>query len=303
MSNSQKKKNAIKFLIDGGAYILGGAVYAFSINAFTLPNNIAPGGATGLATLVHYLFGTPVGIVMILINIPLFFLGARKIGAVFIARTIVATLIQSFAIDIFAAFVPGYKGDMLLAALYGGVISGVGLSIVYLRGATTGGSDLLAQILNRQFRHISLGKFLAAIDFLIILAAALVFKSIDSALYSLITIFTMTVIVDKVLYGLDTGKVIMVFSPKNEEIAKEVMMSIKRGVTLISSRGAYSSRQGEMLLCAVRRVEVYHVRDIIYTIDPNAFIIVGVASEIVGQGFKPLEEHRPKAKRQKKNKF
>lgn len=277
------------YLIDGVTYFLGSIIYAFSVVTFTVPNNIAPGGATGIATVFHYLFGTPVGVAIAVLNLPLFLIGIKKLGVFSIVRTIVATLLLSLIIDVLSPFFPQYKGNVLLAALYGGVIAGFGLSLIYIRGASTGGSDLLAQILTRKFRHISIGRFILFIDIIVITIAAFVFKSIDSALYAIITIFSSSFVVDKVIYGGDAGKILFVVSRQSDKIAKEIMEKIKRGVTLLKARGAYSSVENEMLVCAVRRHEVYLVRDIIYTIDPTAFIMVGDASEIVGEGFKPLE--------------
>lgn len=277
------------YIVDGATYIIGSIVYAISVIVFTVPNNIAPGGATGVATVFHYLFGTPIGVVIALVNIPLFFIGIRKLGIISIARTIIATVLLSLVIDLFTPLLRPYEGNVLLAALYGGVTAGLGLSLIYIRGASTGGSDLLAQILTRRFRHISIGKFILIIDFIVILIAAFVFKSVDSALYAIITIFSSSFVIDKVIYGGDVGKILFVVSKQSDKIAKEIMEKMNRGVTLLNARGAYSSLENEMLVCAVRRPEVYLVRDIIYTIDPSAFIMVGDASEIVGEGFKSLE--------------
>ncbi len=277
------------YLLDGAVFLLGSVVYAVSVITFTVPNNIAPGGATGIATVFNFLFGSPIGVVIAALNLPLFFIGAKKLGISVIFRTIIATLLISLFIDVLSPFFPKYTGNVLLAALYGGVIAGFGLSLIYIRGASTGGSDLLAQILARKFRHVSIGRFILIIDFFVIVIAAFAFRSIDSALYAIITIYTSSFIVDKVIYGADAGKILFVVSKHSETIANEIMEKIKRGVTLMNVRGAYSSKENDMFVCAVRRYEVYLVKDIIYSVDPGAFIMVGDASEIVGEGFRPLE--------------
>ena len=263
--------------------VVGSIIYAVGVNGFTAPNNIAPGGVTGVATMLNYLFDTPIGTVILVINIPIILWAIVEIGYKLVAKTMVAIVLNSVMIDVVALFMPAYHGDALIITLIGGVCEGVGLSLVFMRGATTGGTDMIARLLNHRLRHLS-------VDGCIVLASAFVFQSIESAVYACIVIFVSTKIIDTILYGTDVGngKMFFIFSKKNEEIAERILTDLDRGVTFLKSRGAYLKQEGELLLCAVRRFEVFRISEIIREIDPDAFIIVGDAGEIAGEGFKPM---------------
>ena len=280
---------AVKEIIKDGIYfVIGSILYAMSVNIFTAPNNIAPGGVTGVATMIHYLFSAPIGITMIICNIPIFVWGLYEIGFSFLIKTAVAMLLSSIFIDMTAPFMPAYHGDMLLITIFSGILAGGGLSLIFMRGATTGGTDLVGKLLECHFRHISMAKLMMAMDVLVVMVSALVYKSYETPLYALIVIFITARVVDAVLYGTDsgTGKMMFIVSQKSTIIAEHIMNGIGRGVTVLKSRGAYSGEDGEVLMCAVWRQEVYKTYDIVYEIDKHAFIIVGDASEITGEGFK-----------------
>ena len=277
-----------EFVMDFLFMLAGSVIYAIGINGFTAPNNIAPGGVTGIATMLNFLFDTPIGTVVFLINIPIVFWAIVEIGYKLVAKTAMAIILNSIAIDTVALFMPEYHGDALIITLIGGVCEGVGLSLVFMRGATTGGTDLTARVLNHRLRHLSMGKLMLAVDGCIIVVSAFVFKSIESAVYACVVIFVSTHIIDAILYGTDigNGKMFFVISQKNEMIADRILTEMERGATFIKSRGAYLKQDGEILFCAVRRFEVYKISEIIRTTDPNAFVIVGDAGEITGEGFK-----------------
>lgn len=274
--------------------LAGAALYAVSVNCFTAPNQIAPGGATGVATILKDVFGTPIGLMTLAVNIPLFLWGVLQSGLRFFGKTMIATLIFSAVIDLTAPFLPQYRGDMMLVALFGGVISGVGLGLTFMTGATTGGSDLAAKLIGGRLRHISLGKLILVIDFLIVLASMAVYGNLESGLYAIITIFVSSRVIDIVMYGFDSGngKVLFVMSAKNEEITREITTKMERGVTMLRSKGGYTGREGYALMCAVRRNEVYTLREIVRKIDPDAFIIVGSAEQIVGESFAPIDPEK-----------
>lgn len=240
--------------------------------------------------MLNYLFDTPIGTVILVINIPIILWAIVEIGYKLVAKTMVAIVLNSVMIDVVALFMPAYHGDALIITLIGGVCEGVGLSLVFMRGATTGGTDMIARLLNHRLRHLSMGKLMLAVDGCIVLASAFVFQSIESAVYACIVIFVSTKIIDTILYGTDVGngKMFFIFSKKNEEIAERILTDLDRGVTFLKSRGAYLKQEGELLLCAVRRFEVFRISEIIREIDPDAFIIVGDAGEIAGEGFKPM---------------
>ncbi len=284
------RNKALGLLKDLVAYTAGSALMAVSIRMFTAPNHIAPGGISGISTMINYLSGWPIGMLALLLNIPLFVWAVLEIGYRMVLKTIVATVISSAAIDLLGLVVRPYQGNPMLAAIFGGCIEGIGLSLIFLRGATTGGTDLVARLLGRRVRFASMGKLMLAVDCVIVIASGFVYRSIESALYAMIAIFVSTKLIDSVLYGTDvgTGKVLFIISEQSEQIAKQILGSMDRGVTFLSSRGAYTGREGRVLLCAVRRYEVARVKDIVRSIDRNAFLIVGDAGEITGEGFRTV---------------
>lgn len=277
--------------IDAICFIAGSLLYAVSINVFTAPNNIAAGGVTGISTMLNYLFGTPIGMVGTILNIPLFIWGYKDVGLKFISKTIIATFSISIAIDATANIFTPYQDNMLIVMIIGGVCCGSGLALIFMRGGTTGGTDLASTLINRRFRFLSLGKILFFADFLVVAASWAVYGEIESPFYAVVIIFVSTKVIDSILYGTDigSGKLMFIISNDNDEIAKLIMSDMDRGVTALKSRGCYSNNEGEMLLCGVRRHEVHHIFDLIHQIDENAFIMVGDVGEIRGEGFKHIK--------------
>ena len=292
-------KRVKTILLDLAFMAAGAVVYAVSVNAFTSPNNIAPGGVTGVATMLNYLFSTPIGLVAFLINIPIILWAVVEIGYKLVAKSVAAILLSSAAIDLLAPIVPSYQGNMILVALFAGLCEGLGLSLTFLRGATTGGTDMLARLLGRRMPHLSMGKLMLAVDGLIVLASAFVYGSIENAMYACIVIFVSTRLIDSILYGTDvgTGKLFFVMSPKVRQMGDRIIREVDRTVTYLDSHGGYTNEPGETMLCAVRRFEVFQVQAIIREEDRDAFVIVGDAGQITGEGFrsahsddKPLKE-------------
>ena len=275
-------------VMDGLFFVAGALIDAVSVNVFTAPNHIAPGGITGIGTMLNYLFQTPIGMVNMIINIPIVIWAIVEIGYKLVAKSIAAIIIFSVAIDTLALVLPAYDGNPFLAAIFGGVLEGIGLALVFMRGSTTGGTDMIARLLGKHFRHLSMGKLMLAVDLVIIAASALVYQKLESALYAIIAIFVSTRIIDTILYGTDSGngKLYFIISKKSDEIRRRILEDIDRGVTIIPIQGGYSGQDGEMLLCAVRRYEVAKINDIIHTADRDAFVIVGEAGEITGEGFR-----------------
>lgn len=311
---NNKKGRVKNLLLDAVFIAVGSMIYAVSVNAFTAPNQIAPGGMTGIATMLNYLFDTPIGVMVMLLNIPIIFWGIIEIGYKLVAKTLLAITLSSVCIDLFALFIPAYRGDPILVAVFAGVFEGLGLSLVFVRGATTGGTDLMGRLINHRYRHFSVGKVMLAIDGIIIAISAFVFSSVESAMYACIVIFVSTSLIDAIIYGVDsgTGKTFFVLSPKTHDIGNRIMKELDRGVTYIRSKGGYSEESRDMLLCAVRRFEAYKVNEIIREEDRDAFVIVGDAGEISGEGFRPVKsddkplkdviENLKQSKKEKKSK-
>lgn len=268
----------------------GAAVYATAVTALTAPNNIAPGGVTGLCTMLNFVFGTPIGLMSLFINIPIVLWAVLDIGYKLVVRTVAAIVLSSLFIDLFTGFMPVYRGDPILVAIFSGVCEGLGLSLTFIRGATTGGTDMVARLLERRMPQMSMGKLMLALDGVIVAASAVVFGSIENAMYACINIFVCTSLIDSVLYGTDagTGKLFYVMSPKVREMGRRVIREMDRTVTYLDSCGGYSNEPGETMLCVVRRFEVYQMQAIIRDEDKNAFVIVGDAGQITGEGFRPM---------------
>lgn len=286
------KEKAIEFIKDIFYFIAGSMIYAVSVNVFTAPNQIAPGGVTGISIMINYVSHWPIGMLSLLLNIPIFIWAIIEIGYKLVGKTMIATVFVSVAIDLTAMFIPQYHGDHMLAAIFGGILEGIGLSIVFMRGGTTGGTDMVARLLGRHFRNVSMGKLMLTVDMFVVVTSAVVYRSLESALYAVIAIFVSTRIIDAVLYGTDigTGKLLFIMSEQNDAIAQDILTDMDRGVTVLKSRGAYSGREGEVLLCAVRRYEVFKVKDIVLSYDKNAFMIIGDAGEISGEGFRQVKQ-------------
>lgn len=289
MVKSGRAKKVWGLLLDFLFILAGAVVYAIAVNSFTAPNQIAAGGITGIGTMLNFLFGTPIGLVVFLINVPIIIWAVIEIGYKLVAKTMVAIVLSSLMIDLFARFMPVYRGDPILVAIFAGVLEGIGLSLAFIRGATTGGTDMIARLLERRMPHVSMGKLMLAIDGVVVVASAFVFGSIENAMYACIVIFVSTSIIDAILYGTDvgTGKIFFVMSSKVRSMGDRIIRELNRTVTYIDSKGGYTKEPGETMLCAVRRFEVHQLQSIIREEDKDAFVIVGDAGEITGEGFKP----------------
>ncbi len=288
MSFLHSEKKGVQILTDAGCFVAGSCLYAISISVFAAPNQIAPGGVTGLATILNTLIHTPIGTVAFLLNIPIIIWAMLEIGYKVVIKTIVAIVISSLVIDLSALFLPAYQGDHMLAAIFAGVLEGIGLSLIFIRGGTTGGTDMTARLLNRRFPHLSMGKLMMTVDMMVITLSAFVYWSIESALYALIVIFVATRVIDAILYGLDigTGKLLFIISDQGKRISTKIIETLGRGVTILSGHGAYSGQERDVLFCAVRKYEVHRALHLIREIDKRAFIIIGEAGQITGEGFR-----------------
>lgn len=282
----RKLKSIITDLI---FFILGCFIYSASVTMFISSNEISPGGFTGIATVINYLFKLPSGLMLLILNIPVLILGLIKFGGMFVIKTSFVTVLASFSLTVTDLLLPIFKIDKILAAVFGGILMGLGLSLVLLRGATTGGVDILAKLINKKFRHLTVGRIILIMDALVIAFAAFVYKNVESALYSVIALYSSTYIMDAMLYGADKGKIIYIVTEFPEEVCRDINNNLGRGVTMLSAKGGYTGKDRYMLLCTVRRHEVSYVFDIIENRDSSAFIVVSDAGEIIGEGFKALK--------------
>ncbi len=277
-----------EWFTDVGFFLLGGIIYAVAVNIFTVPANIAPGGATGLSVLLNHMTEVPIGTSILLLNLPLFFLSLGKLGREFLLKTLIATAVFSCFIDITAPWFPAYHGSRLLAALYGGVLSGLGLTLVLLRGATTGGTDIAAKLLVKRFPILRLAPVIMGLDGVIIVLSALVYNNIDSGLYACLMIFTATTIMDRLLYNAGMGKLAYIITCRGNEVAQAILWELGRGCTLLPAQGAYSKQQKHVLLCVTRRNEVWRLQRLVKQTDAAAFVTVCDAGQVLGEGFSTL---------------
>ena len=277
-----KKEVAVDFL----SYMIGCSLYSLAVTSLITPNKISPGGFTGLAAVLNYLTSFPTGVAVLIINIPVIVLGIIKLGGVFIAKTAVATGTLSLCLELSELFVPEFEINKILACIFGGILMGAGLSLCFRRGATTGGVDIIATLVNRRFRFLTVGKILLFSDIIVIGIASLVYRNIESGLYSIVAMYASSRVTDAVLYGADKGKIVYAVTDSPDEICKKVGEKLERGVTRISVVGGYTGDSHSMLMCTVRITEVAAVCNIIKEVDPGAFMVITDAGEIIGEGFK-----------------
>lgn len=259
---------------------------AFGVSVFLVPNNIVGGGFSGIATVLKQLLGTPVGVMVLALNIPVFLISFRTIDWKFSLNSLFGMTALSVFLDLIPAVIPTYQGDKFLCAIFGGILSGAGLGLVFLASTSTGGVDLIAKLINHKYPHLPIGRLILILDGTVILMSTLVSGEIESALYATVAIYSQSAVIDKIVYGADSGKVFLINSQKSLEIASQINSVIKRGATLLCAQGAYTNTQTTVILCAVRRHEASDVMKIIKTTDKNAFTLTLDAGEIFGLGFR-----------------
>lgn len=278
-----------QWLSDIFFWCVGGALYAAAINVFTAPNNILLGGFSGVATVLNYLFGLPIGTVIYVLNLPFFIIAFYKFGGGFIIKTVIATFISSLLIDLSAVYLPVYSGDMLLSSIYGGVLAGAGLGIIFLRGATTGGTDIIAKLLRLKFPHLSMGRVILYLDVAVIAASFFVYKSVENMLLALIVIFVSSQTIDYTVTGKSHSKLVFIVTKNGGEVRRKITSELNRGVTVIKAEGGYTREEKTMLFCAVRAGDAARVTRAVRTADEESFIVVSDADEILGEGFRRID--------------
>lgn len=272
------------------AYIqiaLGSLIGAAAYPTFLVPNNIAPGGLTGIATILNYIWNwMPVGTVSLILNIPLFLIGYRTMGHIFAFRSLVATLLFSLLIDLLP--LKPISEDPLLGTLFGGVMLGIGLGLILRGGATTGGTDMIARMVHRRFNFITVGMFLFVLDFLVVLAAAVCIGTAQ-ALYAMINIYVCSRVIDGVMVGFGGNKACFVMTGAWNRITERIMSEVGRGVTHLEAKGAYSGKSQPVVMCVASRQEMTTLKRIVQEEDEKAFMFITDAHEALGEGFSRLD--------------
>ena len=265
--------------------VLGSAIFALGFSLFLAPNDMSAGGISGLALIFVELAGIgSVGTLSILINLPLFILGGLKIGKQFFAGSLLGMVLSSVLIDAFA-LIPFPTLEPLISVLYGGVICGLGLGIVFICGTSTGGSDILVRLLKLKYRNVPIGQISMCFDAIVVILTGIVFKDVTKSLYTCITVFLCSQVIDAVVYRFDYSKVALIISTEHQRIADAIGKKLDRGATLLHGEGSYTHREMKVVLAAVKKQQVAELKELVMEIDPKAFVIVQEAHQVLGDGF------------------
>lgn len=282
------------FKIKGRDIVLlltGAVLYSIGVHMFVTPANIAPGGAAGVAILINYISGAPVGITTLLLNVPLLILSWVYLSRRFAIMTAFASTVCSLVLDFVVSPVcPIYTGDRLLGSLSGGVLLGIGMALVFQGGMTTGGTDILGYLFQKKMPQFSIGNALLIVDGIILLISVFVFHDLEAALFGLICLYVQTKVIDGILYGGDSGSMATIVTHSADQISRRIIRELDRSATIVLGQGAYSKAEVEIVLSTVRKSQFAQLKQIVHETDPSAFVMVTETSSVFGDGFKSLEE-------------
>lgn len=263
----------------------GALIFSFGFNVFLRPSGIAPGGISGSALLINYLFPLlPVGFLSLILNLPLFFLGFRKLGGTFILKSAISSILIAVLFDLYPLF-PVIDCEPLVASIFGGVIMGAGMGLSFLSGGSTGGVDILIRVLRKKYPQFSIGQFLLFLDAIVVFFSGLVFQNINNALYAMVTMYAASVSLDAILYGLNYAKCAFIITDKADSLNAKLLSALTRGTTVIPCFGGYKGGKKHIVLCAVKKSQLITLKETVYSADPDAFVIMCDANEVLGLGF------------------
>ena len=279
------KKRIWKEILWAGTTAIGSALFALGFAMLLIPNDINTGGISGLAMILRELLGFgSIGTLTLLMNIPLFLIGGLKIGKRFFAGSLIGMVVSSVLMDLFA-LIPFATPEPLIGGLYGGVLCGAGLGMVFMAGASTGGSDILVRLLKKKYRNLPIGSISIMFDAMVVLLTGLVFRDISKALYSGVVVFVCGQVIDAVVYRFDYSRVALIISKEHEKIAKAISDQLDRGATYLHGSGSYTHQNIEVVLAVVRKGQLAELKELVMDIDENAFVIVQEAHQVLGDGF------------------
>lgn len=276
------KKIAYDVLIDVlGGFLIGIGIYNFAANAeFPLA------GVSGIALILYRLFGVPIGLATILMNVPIAILCYRTLGKEFFLKSVRSVIITSIIIDYGVPLLPVYSGERMLAAICTGIISGLGYALIFMNGSSTGGMDFVSMAVKVKKPYISLGKIVFVFDCVVVVLGGVIFRNVDSMIYGLIITYLLTVVIDKVMYGIDAGKMTLIVTEHGQEVADKIGEYIGRGSTLLKGRGSYTGIEKEVVMCACNNKQMYTIRKMVKEVDSKAFTVIMESNEVMGEGFK-----------------
>ena len=281
MNNEKIKKS----IIDVVGTIVGSAIMAVGVSSFLLPNQLSSGGFSGVATITYYLLKIPMGAMIMALNIPLFLFAGYRLGKEFFIKSLIGTFSLSIFIDILDKY-PPITSDRFLACIYGGALIGIGTAVILRVDSSTGGTELIANIIKTYNPYISMSKYLTIIDIVIIGLNVIFFKHIEIGLYSAIAIYLYGQMIDLIFEGVHYTKLLFIISDKNEQISNDISKKVKRGVTGLYGKGMYREKDKLVLICAASRSDVAKIKYIANKIDRNCFVVIANAREVLGKGFK-----------------
>ncbi len=264
-----------------GGILIGAGIYNFAANAeFPLA------GVSGIALILYRLWGVPIGWGTILLNIPIAVGCYKTLGREFFVRSVRSLVITSMITDYIVPLFPAYSGDRMLAAICTGIFSGLGYALVFMNSSSTGGMDFVSMAIRVKKPHISLGRIVFVLDCAIVLLGGVIFQDIDATIYGLIISYLLTLVIDKIMYGIDSGKMTLIVTDKGHEVAGKIDEYIGRGATILKGKGSYTGADKEVVMCACNNKQMYSIRKMVKEVDPRCFIVIMESSEVVGEGFK-----------------
>ena len=286
------KPNLTRMVRDYAWIALGSVLYSLSFDWFYVPNQIGFGGLTALGMILNHLSpAIPIGTVVLVLNIPIFILGWKFLGGHTLVSSLFAMAATSVLVDLIAAIYTFPPMDPMLAAIFGGVLLGVSMGMIFSKGATTGGTDLIARLLKLPFAWLPMGKIIMVVDLVMLLATAAAFQSVNSAMYGIIALYISTVVMDSMLYGLDKSKVAYIITATPRIMAKEIDRQLGRGVTFLRGEGSFSGKEKLVLMCAFKQRQIVPLKALVHELDQDAFLIVCEAHEVLGQGFRRYQKN------------
>lgn len=283
MKKIKWKELAIDLLVD----VIASIIIAVGIHNFALNANFPVAGFSGIAIILYHLMGIPIGVGTIILNIPVSIFCYKFLGKEFFFRSVKTMIISSFFIDYVAPLFPVYSGSRLLAALCMGVLCGIGYALIFMRNSSTGGQDFITMAIKKVKPHMSLGIIAFLLDMITIVAGSLlVFKDVDGFIYGVIVTYLLAIVMDKIMYGIDEGKLTLIVTEKGDEVARRIDEYSGRGSTILQGIGSYSKKEKAVVMCACNNKQMYTIKKIAHQVDPKSFTVIMESNEVLGEGFK-----------------
>lgn len=278
--------------VDIGVDVIAGMVIAIGIYNFALHADFPVAGFSGMAIILYHLFGIPVGAGTIVLNVPVAIFCYKYLGKTFFLKSVKTMIISSVLMDYVAPLLPVYDGSRLLAALCMGVLTGIGYAIIFMRGSSTGGQDFISVAVKKAKPHMTLGIITFVLDMItILLGSVIVFKDVDGFIYGMIVTYLMATVMDRIMYGIDEGKMTLIVTEKGREMSSQIDQYSGRGSTILKGIGSYTGKEKSVVMCACNNKEMYTIKRLAREVDPSSFTIIMESNEVVGEGFKEqLEE-------------